>query len=151
MSLDSIGHSVGQITKGDFMKLLITLSTLLMSLNGLASIDLFPVPAQAIYVAAQTIIPQTGVIYSVSGQIECVEVAREIPPYGVDSSFCEISILGHKAKLQDHSKLMSALKKIKPATGPYYRLAANFDVLAMEALFNIPKLNAAIYFINPEK
>jgi hypothetical protein len=133
------------------MKLMLILSTMLCSLNTFATPNLIPVPAQAIYYAAQTIIAQTGVIYSVSGQIECVEIAREFPPYGVDSSFCEISILGHKARLLDHAKLMQALKKIKPATGPYYRLTAHFDVLAMEALFNIPKLSASIYFINSKK
>ncbi|WDE01041.1 hypothetical protein [Thalassomonas actiniarum] len=84
------------------------------------------VDASEILDAARDIQVQTGPAYLVNGALSCSEFAKEFPPYGADT-YCQLTVNNETRAIEKPEKLLSALKQIKPMTGPAYSFDANFS------------------------
>ncbi|WDE13744.1 hypothetical protein [Thalassomonas haliotis] len=90
------------------------------------SYETFAVDASEILETAREIQAQTGPAYLVNGAISCSEFAKEFPPYGADTD-CQLTLGSETRAIESPEKLLSALKQIKPMTGPAYSFDANFS------------------------
>jgi len=101
----------------------LTLSTIVYAAESFRTLS---VPAKDLLEATRKIKSQTGPRYSVEGTLKCSQISREVPPYSVNSK-CLVTVSGSTETVANPEKLIQALKKTKPMTGPAYSFKAKFS------------------------